>query len=148
MFLKFRKFYRKTTVSESLFNKVAGRNNVLPRNSEIFKYTYFYEHLRPTASIFGHWQLSWNKDKQIKQKAASRFRHLRCSIKEAVLKTFAIFTVKHLCWRLFLIKFQAFRLASSKTRTSTREPEPETTRPWKTWTLINFDSKNMDPWFF
>ena len=67
--------------------------------------------------------------------------------KEAVLKTFAIFTVKHLCWRFFLIKFQAFRLASSKTRTSTRDPDPETPRPWKTWTLINFDSKNMDPWF-
>ena len=28
---------------------------------------------------------------------------------EAVLKTFAIFTGKHLCWNLFLIKMQAFR---------------------------------------
>ena len=28
-------------------------------------------------------------------------RHLRCSIKEAVLKNFAIFTLKHRCWRLF-----------------------------------------------
>ena len=29
--------------------------------------------------------------------------------KKAVLKHFAIFTEKHLCWSLFLIKLQAFR---------------------------------------
>ena len=33
--------------------------------------------------------------------------HRRCSIKKAVLKNFAIFTEKHLCWSLFLIKLQA-----------------------------------------
>ena len=30
----------------------------------------------------------------------------KCSIKKAVLKNFAIFTEKHLCWSLFLIKLQ------------------------------------------
>ena len=30
--------------------------------------------------------------------------------KKAVLKNFATFTGKYLCWRLFLIKFQAFRI--------------------------------------
>ena len=29
----------------------------------------------------------------------------RCSIKKAALKHFAIFTGKHLCWSIFLIKF-------------------------------------------
>ena len=33
----------------------------------------------------------------------------RCSIKKDVLKKFAIFAGKHLCWSLFLIKLQAFR---------------------------------------
>ena len=31
-------------------------------------------------------------------------RHQRCSIKKAVLKNSGIFTGKHLCWSLFLIK--------------------------------------------
>ena len=33
----------------------------------------------------------------------------RCSIKKTILKIFAIFTEKHLCWGLFFIKLQAFR---------------------------------------
>ena len=32
-----------------------------------------------------------------------------CSVKKDVLKYFAIFTGKHLCWSLFLIKLQDFR---------------------------------------
>ena len=40
----------------------------------------------------------------------SRSSHQRCYIKKAVLNSFAIFTGKHLCWSLFLIKLQAFRL--------------------------------------
>ena len=35
--------------------------------------------------------------------------HKRCSIKIAILKIFAIFTGKHLCWNLFLIKLQDWR---------------------------------------
>ena len=35
------------------------------------------------------------------------FCHRRCSIKKAVFQGFAIFTVKHLCWSLFLMKVQA-----------------------------------------
>ena len=38
-----------------------------------------------------------------------RSSHRRCSVKKDVLKNFAIFTGKHLCWR-FLIKLQAWRL--------------------------------------
>ena len=36
---------------------------------------------------------------------SNKCRHLRCSVKKVVLKNFAIFTGKHLCWSLFLIKF-------------------------------------------
>ena len=32
--------------------------------------------------------------------------HWKCSVKKAVLKNFAVFTGKHLCWNLFLIKLQ------------------------------------------
>ena len=35
-----------------------------------------------------------------------RSSHRRCSVKKAVLKKFADFTGKHLCWNLFLINFQ------------------------------------------
>ena len=36
----------------------------------------------------------------------SRSSYRRCSIKEAVFEKFPIFTGKHLCWNLFLIKLQ------------------------------------------
>ena len=39
----------------------------------------------------------------------SRSSHRRCSVKKVVLKNFANFTEKHLCWSLFLITFHAFR---------------------------------------
>ena len=44
-------------------------------------------------------------------KFCKKFRssHQRCSIKKAVLKNFAIFTGKHLCRSLFLIKSQDWR---------------------------------------
>ena len=38
-----------------------------------------------------------------------RSSHRRCFIKKAVLKNFAIFTWKHLCWSLCVIKLQTFR---------------------------------------
>ena len=34
----------------------------------------------------------------------------RCSVKKGVLKDFVIFTGKHLCWGLFLIKLQCWHL--------------------------------------
>ena len=42
----------------------------------------------------------------------------RCSIKKGVLKNFANFTEKHLCWSLFLIKFQDFGPATLSKRDS------------------------------
>ena len=39
-----------------------------------------------------------------------RGSHRRCSVKEFVLKSFANFTEKHLCWSLFLIKIIKKRL--------------------------------------
>ena len=42
----------------------------------------------------------------------NRSSHRRCSIKKVLLKIFAIFTKKHLCWSLFLIKLQAWRPAT------------------------------------
>ena len=40
---------------------------------------------------------------------ASYFRsnHQMCSIKKVVLKKIAIFAGKHMCWRLFLLKFSS-----------------------------------------
>ena len=40
-----------------------------------------------------------------------RSSHRSCSVKKAVLKNFANFTGKHLCWSLFLITLQVFRPA-------------------------------------
>ena len=41
-----------------------------------------------------------------------RSSHRKCSLKNAVLKNFVIFTEKHLRWSLFLITLQAFRPAT------------------------------------
>ena len=41
-----------------------------------------------------------------------RSSHQRGSVKTSVIKNFAIFTGKRLCWSLFLIKLQAFRSAT------------------------------------
>ena len=38
-----------------------------------------------------------------------RNSHQKCSEKKIVLKNFAIFSGKHLCWSLFLTKLQAYR---------------------------------------
>ena len=38
------------------------------------------------------------------QSICFRSSHQSCSIKKAVLKNFAIFTGKHLCWSLFLVR--------------------------------------------
>ena len=42
----------------------------------------------------------------------------RCSAKKDVLKIFANFTGKHLCWSLFLIKIQVFRPVTLSKRDS------------------------------
>ena len=42
----------------------------------------------------------------------SRSSHKSCSIEKAVLKNFAIFTGKHLCWSLLLIDLQASKPAT------------------------------------
>ena len=34
---------------------------------------------------------------------------MRCYIEKGVLKNLAIFTAKHVCWSLLLIKLQTFR---------------------------------------
>ena len=41
-----------------------------------------------------------------------RSSNRRCSMKKGVLKDFANFAQKHLCWSLFLIKLHASRPAS------------------------------------
>ena len=54
-------------------------------------------------------QKSFLVDVWLVSKYASGFRNShRCSVEKAVLKHFAIFTRKHLCWSLFSIKLQAF----------------------------------------
>ena len=42
----------------------------------------------------------------------SRSSHKSCSIEKAILKYFAIFTGKHLCWSLLLIGLRASRPAT------------------------------------
>ena len=54
----------------------------------------------------------------------NRSSHWRCSIEKAFLKNFAIFTEKHLCWSLFLIKFQV--------------SSPNTVKYMKSWILNHF----------
>ena len=49
-----------------------------------------------------------------------RSSHRRCPVKKGVLKNFAIFTGKHLCWSLLLIKSQAFSLATFIRRDSNK----------------------------
>ena len=83
--------------------------------------------------------------------------------KKGVLKNFAVFTGKHLCWSLFLIELQAFRpaaLLNGYTRylrllvkpgpvpwTSTQKNlDPKKPRPWKIWTLNNLDPEKSGLW--
>ena len=47
-----------------------------------------------------------------------RSSHWRCSMKNIVLKNFANFTGKHLCWSLFLIMLQVFRPVTIQKRDS------------------------------
>ena len=49
---------------------------------------------------------------KLKKCLSSRSSHQRCSIEKAILKNFAIFTGKHLCWSLLLIDLQASRPAT------------------------------------
>ena len=48
----------------------------------------------------------------------NRSSHWRCSVKKGVLKNFANFTGKYLCWSLFLINLQALRSATLLKRNS------------------------------
>ena len=52
-----------------------------------------------------------------------RSSHQSCSIKNAVLKNFAIFTGKQLCWSLSLIKLQIRRPARLIKETPTQESQ-------------------------
>ena len=47
-----------------------------------------------------------------------RSSHWSCSVKKFVLRNFANFTGKHLCWSLFLVKLQTFRPATLLKRDS------------------------------
>ena len=49
-----------------------------------------------------------------------RSGHKRCFMKKPVFKNFAMFTGKHLCWSLFLIKWQARDLQIYQKETPTR----------------------------
>ena len=60
--------------------------------------------------------LKWVNPKPPKQisfmETLQVFRHLQVFLKIGVLKNFAIFTGKYLCWSFLLIKLQAFRLVT------------------------------------
>ena len=53
----------------------------------------------------------FGKVKVLVERKFYKSSHQMCSIKTAVLKNFSIFTGKHLCWRIFLTKSQAFSSA-------------------------------------
>ena len=61
-----------------------------------------------------------NNLKSLRWSRWCRNSHRRCSMKSTVLKIFAIFTGKHLCCSLFLIKLQAFRHAIYEKETVTQ----------------------------
>ena len=64
--------------------------------------------------IFDLWTLSiiWRSHIYIWIYTGCRSSHQRCSIKKTVLKNFAIFTRKHLCWSLFLNNVAGLRPAT------------------------------------
>ena len=101
--LKFCKFHRKTPVQESIFNNVAclrpatflkrdSYTGVSSKICEIFNNTFFYR--TPPAANF------------IFSRISNRYRSScpQVFFKRGVLQNFPIFTVKHLCWSLFLLK--------------------------------------------
>ena len=53
-----------------------------------------------------HSELLWKHELNV------RSSHWNSSVKKGVLRNFASFTGKHLCWSLFLIEFQTFRPAA------------------------------------
>ena len=57
-----------------------------------------YEH---PIIILVWWILCWLYLLPFTSASSVRSSHQRCSIEKAVLKNFAIFTTKHLCWSLF-----------------------------------------------
>ena len=68
--------------------------------------------------------LFFNKIAGCKPKTV-RSSHLRCSVKQRVLKNFTIFTGKNLCWSLFLIKLQFWGHATSLKKTLTQVSSSE-----------------------
>ena len=52
----------------------------------------------------------------VKTKSSSEEnKNRRCSVKNGVLKNFTVFTGKHLCWSLLLIKLQACNFVKKET---------------------------------
>ena len=79
--------------------------------------------------------LSWLQCVEQINPKTFRSSHLRCSIKEAVLKNFAIFTGKHMFWNLFLIKLEAWRCFPVNTTKFLRTPFWRTTVNGCFWTF-------------
>ena len=71
--------------------------------------------------------------------------HRRCSLKKVVVKNFANFTEKHLCWSIFLTKLRAFSLQFIKKETPAQAFSCE---GCKTFKNTHFESilKNICEW--
>ena len=67
---------------------------------KIINLTYEYE--KPFLKVTVNWYDPYGIE--LITKMSTRSSHQRCSIKKIFLKNFAIFTRKHLCWSLILIK--------------------------------------------
>ena len=70
--------------------------------------------------------------------AFSKSSRSQIFLKTGVLKKFANFTGKHLCWSLFLIKFQVFRPATLIKRDCNTG-----VFLWKLWNLRKFKSSSL-----
>ena len=128
--LKLRNIYRKTPVVGSLFSKVVCLQaiNYINRDSNtgvscqicknVLKYLFWKTSANGCFSM-SHARIGV-KVKKITERSSqyefwkvvvkAKSSHRRCSMKKAFLKNLAIFTEKHLCWSLFLIKFIKKRL--------------------------------------
>ena len=114
-------FLKNFAILESLSNKVAGLllQNTYGGSFWIFvaANTFFQRNLvfigvSRTAFCSG---FLWKHELNL------RSNHWSCAVKNGVLKIFANFTGKHLCWSLFWIELQAFRAASLLNRDSNKD---------------------------
>ena len=81
--------------------------------SIIINWGFYYESFRNFSDLFSNLLVSsvWSRNVAVRCNKIQKSR-LQMSFKIGVLKNFAKFTGKHLCWSLFLINLQACKQAA------------------------------------